>query len=60
MDYRGRGLIHLTHEGTYNSYKEYSGNEVISNPKILEEDPIIAIDSACRFWSKTQDALNDI
>jgi len=52
MDYRGRGLIHLTHESTYNSYNEYSGNEVISNPTMLEEDPVIAVDSACWFWSK--------
>ena len=52
MDYRGRGLIHLTHKETYNSYKNFSGNDVISNPKLLEEDPAMAVDSACWFWSK--------
>jgi predicted chitinase len=52
MDYRGRGLIHLTHEGTYKSYKDYSGNDVVSNPKLLESSPSLAVDSACWFWSK--------
>ncbi|WP_054180876.1 glycoside hydrolase family 19 protein [Trabulsiella odontotermitis] len=52
MDYRGRGPIHLTHKETYSSYKNFSGNDVISNPKLLEEDPAMAVDSACWFWSK--------
>ncbi|WP_455854001.1 hypothetical protein [Pantoea endophytica] len=52
MDYRGRGLIHLTHEGTYKSYKDYSENDVVSNPKLLESSPSLAVDSVCRFWSK--------
>ena len=51
MDYRGRGLIHLTHKETYEKYKTFSGNDVISNPRLLEEDPALAVDSACWFWS---------
>ncbi|MFS7384655.1 glycoside hydrolase family 19 protein [Rahnella inusitata] len=52
MDYRGRGLIHLTHEENYNKYKIFSENDVITNPKIIETNSALAVDSACWYWSK--------
>lgn len=51
MDYRGRGLLHLTHEENYEKYKNYSGYDVVANPLLVESDPEIAVDSACWYWS---------
>ncbi|WP_150539453.1 glycoside hydrolase family 19 protein [Actinobacillus vicugnae] len=50
-DYRGRGLIHLTHYLTYNSFYEYSKFDVLAHPELLENNYLIAIESALWFWN---------
>ncbi|UKE68174.1 calcium-binding protein [Xanthomonas cerealis pv. cerealis] len=49
-DYRGRGLIHLTHYETYKSCADATGLKIDSNPELLETDYAAAIESALWFW----------
>ncbi|MBN6149861.1 calcium-binding protein [Xanthomonas sp. AmX2] len=49
-DYRGRGLIHLTHYETYKKCAKETGLSVDSNPELLEDDPAVAIETALWFW----------
>uniref|UniRef100_UPI002E803218 glycoside hydrolase family 19 protein n=1 Tax=Pseudomonas sp. Z18(2022) TaxID=2983410 RepID=UPI002E803218 len=49
-DFRGRGLIHLTHYETYKKCALETGLAVDSNPDLLERDYSIAIETALWFW----------
>lgn len=49
-DYRGRGLIHLTHYETYKRCADATGLKIDSNPELLESDYQAAIESALWFW----------
>lgn len=48
-NYPGRGLIQLTWEKNYIAYRDATGVDVVSNPKLLRE-PEDAFRSACWFW----------
>ncbi len=50
--YKGRGLLHLTGEGNYKSYKDKTNIDVVSKPKILSTNIHYAVDSACMAFSK--------
>ena len=50
--YKGRGLLHLTGEGNYKSYKDKTKVDVVSKPKILSTNIHYAVDSACMAFSK--------
>jgi predicted chitinase len=50
-DYRGRGLIHLTHYETYRRCAIDTGLAITSNPELLETDFSVAIETALWFWS---------
>ncbi|MEE0084267.1 MAG: peptidoglycan DD-metalloendopeptidase family protein [Paludibacteraceae bacterium] len=50
--YKGRGLLHLTGESNYKSYKDKTNIDVVSKPKILSTNIHYAVDSACMAFSK--------
>ena len=50
--YKGRGLLHLTGEGNYKSYKDKTKVDVVSKPKLLSTNIHYAVDSACMAFSK--------
>lgn len=47
--YRGRGLFQLTGKSNYEQYKKETGIDVVSNPRLVSEDPNVIADSAVRF-----------
>ncbi|WP_191994365.1 glycoside hydrolase family 19 protein [Pseudomonas umsongensis] len=49
-DFRGRGLIHLTHYETYKKCAKDTGLPIDSNPELLEKDFAVAIETALWFW----------
>ncbi|WP_353172655.1 glycoside hydrolase family 19 protein [Acinetobacter rudis] len=49
-DYRGRGLIHLTHFETYVRCAKETGLDIEKNPELLQTDYNAAIESATWFW----------
>ncbi len=49
-DFRGRGLIHLTHYETYKKCARETGLQIDSNPELLENDFAVAIETALWFW----------
>jgi predicted chitinase len=49
-DFRGRGLIHLTHYETYKRCARDTGLPIDSNPELLERDFAVAIETALWFW----------
>jgi len=49
-DFRGRGLIHLTHYETYKKCARETGLAIDSNPELLEKDFSIDIETALWFW----------
>lgn len=49
-DFRGRGLIHLTHYETYKRCARETGLPIDSNPELLESDFAVAIETALWFW----------
>ncbi|WP_433736007.1 glycoside hydrolase family 19 protein [Pseudomonas putida] len=49
-DFRGRGLIHLTHYETYKRCAKETGLPIDSNPELLEKDFAVAIETALWFW----------
>ncbi len=63
-DYRGRGLLHITWLATYREYNRASGNDVIGDPNMIQNDPAVASDSSAWFWSSrsinTQADANDV
>ena len=48
--YRGRGLIQLTGKSNYQSYKNYSGIDVVNNPELAARIDV-ALDIAGWYWS---------
>lgn len=53
--YRGRGFIQLTGKGNYQSFKNDSGIDVISNPDLLLEEANAMI---CAVWFWNNKGLN--
>jgi predicted chitinase len=51
LDYRGRGLLHLTWHENYAQYSSASNVDVVSNPLKLESDRQVATDSSAWYWS---------
>jgi putative chitinase len=49
--FRGRGFMHLTGRANYQSYKNYSGIDVIKNPDLAARIDI-ALDIAGWYWKK--------
>jgi predicted chitinase len=49
-DFRGRGLIHLTHFETYKKCAQETGLPIDYNPELLEENFAVAIETALWFW----------
>jgi predicted chitinase len=49
-DYRGRGLIHLTHYETYKLCAKDTGLKIDHNPDLVHTDLAIAIETALWFW----------
>lgn len=49
-DFRGRGLIHLTHYETYKKCAKETGLAIDLNPMLLENDFAVAIEAALWFW----------
>lgn len=49
-NYRGRGLIHLTHFSTYVKCAKETGLDIEKNPELLQTDFNAAIESATWFW----------
>lgn len=49
-DYRGRGLLHLTHFQGYKDCADGTGLDIVKNPKLLETDYDIAIETGTWFW----------
>ncbi|QEP52269.1 hypothetical protein D9_0062 [Aeromonas phage D9] len=47
--YRGRGLFQLTGKANYEKYKRETGIDVVSNPRLVSEDPNVVADSAVRY-----------
>jgi predicted chitinase len=50
LDYRGRGLIHLTHYSAYQDCAAGTGHPVDDQPELLENDMRIVIESALWYW----------
>lgn len=48
--YRGRGLIQLTGKANYQSYKNYSGVDIVANPDLATRIDI-ALDIAGWYWN---------
>ncbi|NTZ04623.1 glycoside hydrolase family 19 protein [Burkholderia metallica] len=50
-DFRGRGLLHLTHYGTYKRCAQAIGHPIDSQPELVENDPKVIIETGLWFWS---------
>ncbi|MGN7982149.1 glycoside hydrolase family 19 protein [Burkholderia sp. 22313] len=50
-DFRGRGLLHLTHYGTYKDCAQAIGYPIDSQPELVENDPKVIIETGLWFWS---------
>ncbi|WP_170107588.1 glycoside hydrolase family 19 protein [Photobacterium lipolyticum] len=48
--YRGRGLIQLTGNNNYQSFKKCVDVDVVTDPDLVAKDPSLAVASACWFW----------
>lgn len=54
--YRGRGLVHLTHNGTYKKFSTYmSDNTIFTNPSIVATNIKYAFEAGGWFWEKESD-----
>ncbi|MBJ9941709.1 glycoside hydrolase family 19 protein [Burkholderia multivorans] len=51
VDYRGRGLLHLTWHDNYARYKETSNIDVVADPLKVEADRHVATDSSAWYWA---------
>lgn len=64
-DYRGRGLLHLTHFLAYKQFHDDTNVDAVNTPSLLSSDIKIIIESGAWFWSKNNigsicDAENDV
>ncbi|HWV14055.1 MAG TPA: hypothetical protein VN030_01400 [Cellvibrio sp.] len=51
-DYRGRGLLHLTHFTNYRKFDAASDSAILDNPQLVNENLYTAIESGAWFWSE--------
>lgn len=49
-DYRGRGLLHLTHFRGYEDCAKGTGLDIVNNPNLLENNYSVAIETGIWFW----------
>ncbi|OXI18498.1 glycoside hydrolase family 19 protein [Burkholderia sp. AU15512] len=49
-DFRGRGLLHLTHYETYRICAQEIASPIDSQPELVESDPRIIIETGLWFW----------
>ncbi|MDN8010198.1 glycoside hydrolase family 19 protein [Burkholderia multivorans] len=49
-DYRGRGLLHLTHYETYRRCAQEIGYPIDSQPELVESSPRVIIETGLWFW----------
>jgi len=56
-DFRGRGILQLTHYKTYQSCGQAIGYPVDSQPELVESDPRVIIETGLWFWSDSKIAL---
>ncbi|CAN0626531.1 putative chitinase [Burkholderia multivorans] len=49
-DFRGRGLLHLTHYETYKRCAQAIGNPIDSRPELVEDNPRVIIETGLWFW----------
>lgn len=49
-DYRGRGLLHMTHFSGYEDCAKSTGLDILINPKLLETNYEVAIETGVWFW----------
>ncbi|MEZ0470343.1 glycoside hydrolase family 19 protein [Luteimonas salinilitoris] len=51
-DYRGRGLLHLTHFETYENYAKEVGHPIDSNPELVETKTAVIMETGLWYWKK--------
>ncbi|MFJ2364913.1 glycoside hydrolase family 19 protein [Pseudomonas sp. NPDC087697] len=49
-DYRGRGLLHLTHYANYHSCAQAIGVAIDASPELVESDTKVIIETGLWFW----------
>ncbi|SDY76572.1 glycoside hydrolase family 19 protein [Acinetobacter kyonggiensis] len=49
-DYRGRGLLHMTHFSGYKDCAKSTGLDIVNKPTLLETNYNIAIETGVWFW----------
>ncbi|WP_345812100.1 glycoside hydrolase family 19 protein [Paraburkholderia sp. PREW-6R] len=50
-DFRGRGLLHLTHYETYKRCAQKIGYPIDSQPELVENNPRVIIETGLWFWT---------
>lgn len=58
-DYRGRGFFQLTGKSNYEKFKKATGIDVVSNPRLVSEDPNVMAESAV-WYLKNNPAMKSI
>ncbi|MBU3057789.1 MAG: hypothetical protein KO540_16470 [Pseudomonas indica] len=53
-DYRGRGLLHLTHYNTYKTCGLAIQSPIHTNPELVESDPKIIVETGLWFWKENK------
>ncbi|EXB47227.1 chitinase class I family protein [Acinetobacter baumannii 146457] len=53
-DYRGRGLLHLTHFKGYEDCAKDTGLDIVNNPTLLESNYSVAIQTGAWFWKNKE------
>lgn len=48
--YRGRGLIQLTGKKNYQQYADSVGVDLVGQPDLVADDPVLAVDAAGWYW----------
>ena len=58
--YRGRGILQITGKANYTecSLALYGDDRLVMSPELVEEDMMVAVESACWFWDVRN--LNDL
>jgi predicted chitinase len=49
-DFRGRGLLHLTHYETYKKCAKETGYPINSQPELVENNPRVIVETGLWFW----------
>ena len=50
----GRGYIQLTGKDNYVAFSKDTGIDVVSNPDIIQRDPLLCLLTAFWYWDKKQ------